>query len=133
VEGTDIPAGSVDVVVCDGFTGNVVLKMYEGVAAVAIDLAKDAGRANLLWGLGLRLLRPALRRLARKTDFTEYGGAPILGFTKLVIKSHGRSNARALRSAILVAQEALRNDLTGRITTDISRINQTFFAKASGL
>jgi glycerol-3-phosphate acyltransferase PlsX len=133
VEGKDIPVGSVDVVVCDGFTGNVVLKMYEGVASVAIDLARDAGRANFLWGLGIRLLRPALRLLAKKTDFAEYGGAPILGFTKLVIKSHGRSNARALRSAILVVREALKNDLIGTITTDISQINETFFADASGL
>jgi glycerol-3-phosphate acyltransferase PlsX len=133
VEGKDVPAGSVDVVVCDGFTGNVVLKMYEGVASVAIDLARDAGRAHFLWGLGIRLLGPALAALKRKTDFAEYGGAPILGFEKLIVKAHGRSNARAVRSAVLVAGEALRNDLLGCITADISQVNATFFARASGL
>ena len=133
VEGKDVPAGSVDVVVCDGFTGNVVLKMYEGVASVAIDLAREAGRSNFLYGLGIRLLSPALAALKRKTDFAEYGGAPILGFTRLVVKAHGRSNARALRSAVLVAREALSNDLLGRITADISHVNETFFAHASGL
>ncbi len=132
VEGKDVPAGSVDVVVCDGFTGNVVLKMYEGVASAAIDLAREAGRANFLWGLGIRLLRPALAALMRSTDFAEYGGAPILGFEKLVVKAHGRSNARAIRSAVLVTRAALVNDLLGRIKSEISQVNETFFAQASG-
>ncbi|MFQ5458037.1 MAG: phosphate acyltransferase PlsX [Myxococcota bacterium] len=133
VEGKDVPAGNVDVVVCDGFTGNVVLKMYEGVASVAMDLAREAGRDNLLWSVGLRLLRPAIDKLRRKTDFAEYGGAPILGFERLVVKAHGRSNARAVRSAILVAREALKNDLLQRITSDVTKINETFFAQAAGL
>lgn len=133
VEGKDVPEGNVDVVVCDGFTGNVILKMYEGVATVAMDLAREAGRRNFLWGVGLRLLAPALALLRRKTDFAEYGGAPILGFTRLVVKAHGRSNARAVRSAILVAHEALKNDILSRMTADITHVNETFFARASGL
>jgi glycerol-3-phosphate acyltransferase PlsX len=132
VEGKDIPAGGADVVVCEGFTGNVVLKVVEGVAATAIDLTRDAGRARLLWRFGLGLLRPALLLLARKTDFAEYGGAPILGFTKLVVKAHGRSDARAIRNAILVAHRALRNDLVGRIEAEIAQVNETFFASTAG-
>jgi glycerol-3-phosphate acyltransferase PlsX len=130
IEGKDIPAGGADVVACDGFTGNVVLKMYEGVAETAINLTQDASRMNIAWRLGVGLLRPALGLLARKTDFAEHGGAPILGFRKLAVKAHGRSRARAIRSALLVTHEALRNDVVGRITGEISRVNETFLEAA---
>ncbi len=133
VEGKDLPSGGADVVVCEGFTGNVILKMYEGVAAAAFDLTREVGSRRLLWRVGVGLLRPALLRLARKTDFAEYGGAPILGFSKLVIKAHGRSDARAIRSAVLVAHRALAHDLLARIAGGIAQVNETFFASASGM
>ena len=132
VEGKDIPSGGADVVVCEGFTGNVILKMVEGVAAAAFDLTREVSKRRLLWRFGVGLLGPALRALARKTDFAEYGGAPILGFSRLVIKAHGRSDARAIRSAVLVAHRALENDLLGRITGGIARVNETLFASPSG-
>ena len=133
VEGKDIPSGGADVVVCEGFTGNVILKMYEGVASAAFDLTREMGKSRLLWRLGVGLLRPALLRIARKTDFAEYGGAPILGFSRLVIKAHGRSDARAMSRAVRVAHRALDNDLLGRITGGIAHVNETFFASASGM
>jgi len=120
------------VVFCDGSTGSVSLKMYEGGAATAIDLRRDASRAGVVWRLGIGLLRPALPLLARKTDFAEHAGAPILGFRKRLLKAHGRSHVRAIRSALLVTDEALRNNLIGRITGEISQVNETFFQATAG-
>jgi glycerol-3-phosphate acyltransferase PlsX len=115
VEGLDIPRGSVDVVVCDGFLGNVVLKMLEGVSDVVRDLARDASERSIQARIGLSMLGPGLRQLRERTDFKRYGGAPLLGFDRVVIKAHGRSEARAIRNAIKVAAKAVAGDLTGRI------------------
>lgn len=115
VEGLDIPRGTVDVVVCDGFLGNVVLKMLEGVSEVVSDLAKDAYARKFLWRLGLTMLSQGIRQLRTMTDWKQYGGAPLLGFDRVVIKAHGRSNARAIRNAVKVAAKAVDRDLAGQI------------------
>lgn len=115
IEGLDLPRGTVDVVVCDGFLGNVVLKMLEGVTEVVTDLAKDAYARKFLWRLGLTMLSQGLRQLRAMTDWKQYGGAPLLGFDKVVIKAHGRSNPRAIRNAIKVAAKAVDQDLSSRI------------------
>jgi glycerol-3-phosphate acyltransferase PlsX len=115
VEGLDIPRGTVDVIVCDGFLGNVVLKMLEGVSDVVRDVAKQASSKSLQWRLGLSMLGGGLKELRRMTDWKAYGGAPLLGFDQVVIKAHGRSEARAMRNAIKVAAKAVRGDLIGRI------------------
>ncbi|MSP24588.1 MAG: phosphate acyltransferase PlsX [Myxococcales bacterium] len=115
IEGLDIPRGSVDVVVCDGFVGNIVLKMFEGVADAAKTLAKDAYAARLRYKLGLMLLSQGLRRVRELTDWQAYGGAPILGFDRLVIKAHGRSNARAVRNALRVATKTVERALVPKI------------------
>jgi glycerol-3-phosphate acyltransferase PlsX len=115
VEGLDIPRGTVDVIVCEGFLGNVVLKMLEGVSEVVTDLAKDAYARKFLWRLGLTMLSQGLRQLRAMTDWKQYGGAPLLGFDKVIIKAHGRSNARAIRNAIKVAAKAVDKDLAGQI------------------
>jgi len=115
VEGLDLPRGTVDVVVCDGFLGNVVLKMLEGVTEVVTDLAKDAYARKFLWRLGLTMLSQGLRQLRTMTDWKQYGGAPLLGFDKVVIKAHGRSNSRAIRNAIKVAAKAVSRDLSEQI------------------
>ena len=120
VEGLDIPRGTVDVIVCDGFLGNVVLKMLEGVSDVVTDLAKDAYARKFLWRLGLTMLSQGLRQLRSMTDWKQYGGAPLLGFDKVIIKAHGRSNARAIGNAIKVASKAVDRDLTGRIRSGLS-------------
>jgi phosphate acyltransferase len=115
VEGLDIPRGTVDVIVCDGFLGNVVLKMLEGVSEVFRDVARDASGRKLQWRIGLSMLGGGLRQLRRLTDWKVYGGAPLLGFDAVVIKAHGRSESRAIRNAMKVAAKASRGDLRGRI------------------
>jgi glycerol-3-phosphate acyltransferase PlsX len=122
VEGLDLPRGTADVVVTDGFVGNVVLKMLEGVTEVAADLAKDAYERKFLWRLGLTMLGGDLRQLRGLTDWKEYGGAPLLGFEAVIIKAHGRSNARAVRNAIKVAAKAVERDLSGKIRLGLSMI-----------
>jgi glycerol-3-phosphate acyltransferase PlsX len=115
VEGLDIPRGSVDVVVTDGFLGNVVLKMLEGITEVVRDLAREASERHLKWRIGLSILGGELRQLRELTDWQSYGGAPLLGFDQVVIKAHGRSGPRAIRNAIKVAAKARRGDLSERI------------------
>lgn len=115
VEGIDIPRGTVDVIVCDGFLGNVVLKMLEGVSEVVRDIARQASGKRLQWRMGLAMLGGGLRELKRLTDWKAYGGAPLLGLDQVVIKAHGRSESRAVRNAVKVAAKAARGDLVGRI------------------
>lgn len=120
VEGLDIPRGTVDVIVCDGFLGNVVLKMLEGVSDVFRDVAKQASSNSFQYRLGLGLLSGGLKELRKMTDWKAYGGAPLLGFDHVVIKAHGRSEARAIRNAIKVAAKAVTGDLIGRIEEGVS-------------
>lgn len=115
VEGLDIPKGTADVVVCDGFTGNVVLKMLEGVNETVRRLARTAYRDRISWRFALLLLNSGIRRLKSLTDWRQYGGAPILGFRELCIKAHGRSTGRALSNAICVARKAVDSGLSERI------------------
>ncbi|MEL6346528.1 MAG: phosphate acyltransferase PlsX [Myxococcota bacterium] len=115
VEGLDIPRGTVDVIVCEGFLGNVVLKMLEGVSEVVSDLARDAYARKFLWRLGLTMLSQGIRQLRSMTDWKQYGGAPVLGFDRVVIKAHGRSNARAIRNAVKVAAKAVDGGLADQI------------------
>lgn len=121
VEGLDIPRGTVDVIVCEGFLGNVVLKMLEGVSEVVADLAKEAYNSKIVWRLGLTLLSEGIRQVRGMTDWKQYGGAPLLGFDRVVIKAHGRSNARAMRNAIKVAAKAVDRDLAGQIERGMRR------------
>ncbi|MFO0723522.1 MAG: phosphate acyltransferase PlsX [Myxococcota bacterium] len=115
VEGVDIPRGSADVIVCDGFTGNVVLKMFEGVSETVMRLARYAYRNKLAWKLALALLSSGIKQLKTVTDWQQYGGAPILGFDRICIKAHGRSGPRAIKNAIKVAARCVEQDLAGRI------------------
>lgn len=115
VEGLDIPWGSVDVVVCEGFVGNIVLKMLEGVSEVAKDLARAANGEKLRYKLALGMLSKGIKRLRDLTDWKQYGGAPLVGFDRLVIKAHGRSNARAIRNAIKVAAKTVEHRLAEQI------------------
>lgn len=115
VEGNDVPAGAADVVVCDGFTGNVVLKFAEGVASTIFQLLR---REVFVGGRGAvagMLIRPGLRSVRNRLDYAEYGGAPLLGVNGTVIIAHGRSDRRAIRNAIKAAAVAARHDVPGRI------------------
>jgi glycerol-3-phosphate acyltransferase PlsX len=121
IDGKDIFAGNADVIVCDGFTGNVVLKTSEGLADALIKMLKREV-ANLTAGrIGYLLMKPALRNFKRKTDYDEYGGAPLLGINGTCIISHGRSTAKAIRNAIKVASDFARNRVYEIITAAIAR------------
>jgi glycerol-3-phosphate acyltransferase PlsX len=115
VEGMDIPRGTADVVVTGGFTGNIVLKMLEGIAETVVRLGRYAMDQSVVYKAGLALLSPAVKKLRRVTDWQQYGGAPVLGFDRLCIKAHGRSSARAIENALKVASKATRTDIVGAI------------------
>lgn len=115
VEGRDILPGRADVVVCDGFVGNVVLKFGEGMAHVLFDLIRQAVHRDWRSRLGGYLLRGALRDVYRRMDYTEYGGAPLLGVQGVCIISHGASNAKAVKNAVRAAVEAAGQNLVRAI------------------
>jgi glycerol-3-phosphate acyltransferase PlsX len=115
IEGMDIPHGTADVVITDGFTGNIVLKMFEGVAKTVMNLGRYAFRKNLMYKAGLTLLAPAVKQLKEVTDWEHYGGAPILGFDRVCIKAHGRSSERAIKNALKVARKTVETDLVDAI------------------
>ncbi len=108
IEGKDIFTGHADVVVCDGFIGNIVLKTSEGLAEVILKMLKREIADITTGRIGYLLMKPALRNFRRKTDYAEYGGAPLLGINGTCIISHGRSSAKAIRNAIKAAAEFSR-------------------------
>jgi len=121
-EGRDVPKGNVDVVICDGFVGNVVLKFAEGLAKTILKLIKEAIKdGGILAKLGAFLLMPTLKKLAKRLDVSEYGGAPLLGVNGCCIISHGSSNAKAICSAIGVANEYVRSDVLGHIRDALAK------------
>ncbi len=124
VEGNDIPIGTADVVVTEGFVGNVVLKTLEGASEVLKAAGRYAFKKRLTWKVGLALLSSGVKQLKRRTDYAEYGGAPILGFKKLVIKAHGRSNAKAFANAIGVARRSVEEDVCEHIAKSIQEFNR---------
>ena len=115
-EGRDIPKGNFDVVICDGFVGNVVLKFGEGLAKTIMKLIKDAVKeGGILPKLGALLLMPTLKKLGKKLDASEYGGAPLLGVNGCCLISHGSSNAKAICSAIGVAKDYVEGSVLTHI------------------
>jgi glycerol-3-phosphate acyltransferase PlsX len=111
VEGNDIFNGSTDVVVCDGFVGNIMLKTAEGVADTIVTLIKQNLRRSLVSILGAVLMRKVFKKLKLKVDYAEYGGAPLIGVKAPVIIAHGKSNAKAMKNAIFQAVAAAESDL----------------------
>lgn len=122
IEGMDIPKGTADVVVTAGFTGNIVLKMLEGVAETVMRLGRYAGDRSVRYKAGLALLAPAVKKLRQATDWEQYGGAPLLGFDRVCIKAHGRSTERAIGNAIKVAARAARSDLVASIREGLAEL-----------
>ena len=122
VEGNDLVRGRADVIVCEGFIGNVVLKLLEGISEVLYDITAVAGDRRLAWRVGLRLLSRAIERLRALTDYTQYGGSPILGFEQLFIKCHGRSTARAVSNAVKVAAKAVRDRVPAEIADAVAAL-----------
>jgi len=111
VEGKTFFEGIAEVVVCDGFVGNVFLKTGEGVAEIILRIVKEELTRNVFNRLPLALLKPAFERIKRRLDYREYGGAPLLGVNGVCIIGHGRSDRYAVRQAIAVAAQAVANRL----------------------
>jgi glycerol-3-phosphate acyltransferase PlsX len=131
VEGRDVFRGAVDVVVTDGFTGNVVLKSVEGAAEVIMDMVKDEiGRAGPLAKLGAALMLKPLRRLKRRTDYAEYGGAPLVGVDGVALICHGGSNATAIKNAVRIADRFAQTGL-GRESAEAIAHNAFLWSTSS--
>ncbi len=121
VEGKDVPLGTVDIVVTDGFTGNVALKVAEGVATMMTDLLRSELTATLPRKLASLALRPAFRSVRSRLDYSEIGGAPLLGVDGTVVIAHGRSDAKAIMNAVGVARRSVEADLPGGIREAVTR------------
>lgn len=115
VEGHDLVRGRADVIVCEGMLGNVALKLFEGVSEVLTDVARAAAERRIMWRVGLRLLSQGIEKVQALTDYSQYGGSPILGFQQLFIKCHGRSQARAIANGVKVAAKAVRDRVPAEI------------------
>jgi phosphate acyltransferase len=114
IEGRDVFSGKVDVVVCDGFVGNVVLKTGQGVVDLLRRMMKEETRSPLLKLPGF-FVRPAMKRIWQRTDYATFGGAPLLGVNGVCIISHGRSSPVAIANAIRAAREAVGHDIVTKI------------------
>ena len=115
IEGRDVPAGAADVMTCDGFTGNVVLKTMEGMAKVIMTMLEAEVKASLRCTVGAGLMKPALRGLKRKMDYAEYGGAPLLGVNGVSVVCHGSSKAKAIYKAIDIAYHCCESNFVEKI------------------
>ncbi|CAG1771258.1 partial glycerol-3-phosphate acyltransferase PlsX, partial [uncultured bacterium] len=121
VEGRDIYRGEIDVVVTDGFVGNVVLKLSEGLVEAFTTMLKNEIMASVPAKIGYMLSKGAFKNLKKKIDYAEYGGAPLLGVEGNCIISHGRSNAKAMRNAIVRAHEYARSRVNDHLTEEIEK------------
>lgn len=121
VEGKEILQGKADVVVCDGFVGNNLLKFGEGVSALFMDFFKKEAKSSWLSMLALMLLKPALYRFKKRYDYEEYGGAPILGVNGVSIIAHGRSKSVAIKNAIRTAVVSVQSEMVDRLTKALDK------------
>ncbi|MEZ4462810.1 MAG: phosphate acyltransferase PlsX [bacterium] len=115
VEGDEIPKGDYDVIVCEGFVGDVALKLLEGTGEAAFELARSAYERKMAWRMGLRLLSGGLKKIKTATDFEEYGGAPLLGVDGVVILAHPKSRKKAVGNALKLAIKNVRAGLTEQV------------------
>jgi glycerol-3-phosphate acyltransferase PlsX len=122
VEGRNVFSGDVDVIVCDGFTGNVILKVAEGLGEMVIGMLREEARQSPMYGAGLLMAKGAFLNLKRKVDYTEYGGAPLLGINGACLIGHGRSNTKALRNAVRFAHSYAQSGVIRRIGDKILEV-----------
>jgi glycerol-3-phosphate acyltransferase PlsX len=122
VEGREVFGGTVDVVVCDGFIGNIALKISEGVAEHIATLLKEALKSTLSSQVGYVLSKRAYKNFRKKIDYSEYGGAPLLGVKGVTVIGHGSSNAHAVKNAIRVAVELVRGGVNDRVEHELSAL-----------
>jgi glycerol-3-phosphate acyltransferase PlsX len=125
VEGRDILEGTVDVIVCDGFIGNIILKFAESMKVFLETRIKKQISSNFFSRAGAVLMGPFLRRIRRTFDYAEYGGAPLLGIAGNCVIAHGSSSSRAICNAIKVAHEMLITDVNGHIRRRVENFRKT--------
>ncbi len=119
VEGRDLNSGEVDVIVCDGFVGNVALKISEGLWETISAILKWEAQDNIRAKVAYFLMKRAMRRLEKRLDYSEYGGAPLLGINGNCVISHGSSNGKAIMNAILLASNLAKNRLNEHLTQEL--------------
>lgn len=119
VEGKDLYKGLADVIVCDGFTGNVALKVSEGTAEILLSLLRKEIGKNLWAKIGYLFMKRALKKFRKKVDYSSYGGALLLGVNGIAVVGHGRSDSHAIKNAIKVARDFIRNRIPEKIRTEI--------------
>lgn len=120
IEARDIPAGKADVIVCEGFVGNIILKMYEGVGAILIKKVKAGMMTSLRSKIGALLVKPALKNTLKAFELEQYGGAPMLGLNGLVVKTHGSSKAVEIKNSILQCVTFTEQDINQKIKEKIT-------------
>ncbi|MCR4961875.1 MAG: phosphate acyltransferase PlsX [Lachnospiraceae bacterium] len=120
IEARDIPAGNADVIVCEAFTGNIVLKMYEGVAGALISVIKKGLMSSLRSKIGALMVKPALKKTLKGFSLEDYGGAPLLGLNGLVIKTHGSSKAIEVKNSVLQVITFMEQDINGKIRAQLN-------------
>lgn len=119
IEGRDIPKGTADVMVCDGFVGNIVLKLMEGMASSLTRILKDEINKSTVTKMGAGLMMPALKGLKKRMDYSEYGGAPLLGVNGISVICHGSSKSKAIHNAIKVAYESYSQGFIEALSTNM--------------
>lgn len=124
IEGKDIPKGKADVVVCDGFVGNVVLKFGEGVAQTFVKFLKDELRKHPLAWLGIGFFYKILKDIKKKIDYDEYGGAPLLGVNGTCIIAHGASTSKAIKNAIRIAGLFVKNNINAKVSQELIKYHK---------
>lgn len=120
IEARDIFSGQADVIVCDGFTGNVALKLCEGLVEMVEDLLGEELQSTFSAQVGYLLSRRAFRRFRKRVDYSEYGGAPLMGVAGLCIVGHGRSSAKAVRNAVAMASRFASSNVLARVEQEIA-------------
>ena len=121
-EGRDIFTGDFDVIVCDGFVGNIVLKTSESLGSIIVEMIKNEVKKSLVSKIGAALMIPALKRFKRKADFAEYGGAPLLGTKGTCIITHGRADSRAIKNALKAASDFEKTHFNDRLKENIDNL-----------
>lgn len=124
VEARDIPAGVCDVVVCEAFVGNVILKLYEGVGATLISKVKEGMMGSLRSKIGALLVKPALKQTLKSFDASQYGGAPLLGLNGLVVKSHGSSKALEIKNSVIQCVQFKQQKINEKMKENIVGIDR---------
>lgn len=124
VEPRDVSSGDTNILICDGFIGNTILKMYEGVASNIFEMLKQETTVSVTSKVGGLLLKPVFKKLKKRFDYSEYGGSAFLGSKGVCIKAHGSSDAKAFKNSVNVAFNCCQNNIISKISTELERINK---------